>query len=229
MAKKYSRTTSKRKTTRNKRKSTRKMAVKRSPYNSTWNYMKCTYEKAIEHRVHTVGTDPTAARFVVKWGDVTLDDGYSDQSFIPRMSKEYNAMRGLYRIVEFTGVKIQWEGYTAVGGEREYRTARIWSNPNECYLPEATSGPAALFWDHDRMRQFPDYKEYKGNPNISKYVGVSKYYRKRSMPYDQDLSSTVTPKACTAFELNSKGFAAGHDMGRVRITWYCIFKQPKLD
>lgn len=139
-------------------------------------------------------------------------------------------MRKLYKVVEFTGCKIKYEGYKVLGGEREYRTARIWSNPTECHLPSSTSGLAALFWDHELIKQMPDYKEYKGNPIINKYIGVSKYYRKRSMPFDQLLTSTEpSPKACTAFELNSDGFSAGHDMGRVKITWYCIFKQPKLD
>lgn len=48
MAKRFSRTTSKRKTTRSKRNVGKKM-TKRSPYNSTWNYMKCSHESKVEH------------------------------------------------------------------------------------------------------------------------------------------------------------------------------------
>lgn len=224
MTKAKSRTSTRRRAPMQKRK-----AKKLSPYASTWHHAKCTMAIPVEHMSNLAGTDPTAARFVVKWDDTTEANSDTPYTLTLMRTREYRAYRGVYREVTVVGCKIHYEGYKAIGGDKEYRTARAWSNTSLFQGPTEVGPVAAAFWDTEKARQTPDYREYKGNPNFTKYIGVQKFHKKRGLPMIKQTSSNIPTSHCTAFELNTVGFPDDHDMGRVTVTWYVIFKQPHLN
>lgn len=183
----------------------------------------------VEHQSNLAGTDSSTARFVVKWDDTTQVSSDEAYTLTLMRTREYRAYRNVYREVTVVGCKIHYEGYKVLGGEKEYRTARSWSNTSEYYGATAIGDGAAAFWDTNKARQLPDYKEYKGNPNFTKYIGVQKFHKKRGLQTVKTTASLLPTFHCSAFELNTVGFADGHDMGRVTVTWYVIFKQPHLE
>jgi len=130
----------------------------------------------IEHLSNLAGTDSTAARFVVKWDDTTETNSNDAYTLTLMRTREYRAYRGIYREVSVVGCKIHYEGYKALGGDKEYRTGRVWSNTNAYHGAADVGATAAAFWDTDKARQLPDYKEHKGNPNFTKYIGVQKFH-----------------------------------------------------
>ena len=105
-----------------------KKAKKLSPYASTWKHTKCTMTLPVEHLSNLAGTDATAARFVVKWDDTSETNSNNPYTLTMMRTREYRAYRQVYREVTVVGCKIHYEGYKAIGGDKEYRTARAWSN-----------------------------------------------------------------------------------------------------
>lgn len=83
------------------------------------------------------------------------------------------------------------------------------------------------------MRQQPDYKSYGGtNRAFSRYVNIAKFNKRRAIDPDQTILGEI-PQAPriqnTVMEMNCTGFPNGHDMGSIKVTWYCTFKRPRLE
>jgi len=208
----------------------RKSRGRRSPFNSSWYHAKCHTSFAIEHNNnYPQGSDTSCARFVVKWNDPSNQDVNNPQVALLRNTREWVRLSTQFREFTVRGVKIEYKGHNAVGGDREYRATHVWSDPDIFVPPTAPGDDGAQFWDISRFIQKPDYKEMTHNRSFTKYIGVEKFQRKRGLNHTQrTLSQAATPH-CTSFQLNSLGFANGHDMGRLLVTWFVIFKQPAFN
>ncbi|AFH89037.2 putative structural protein [Labidocera aestiva circovirus] len=205
----------------------RKARARRSPFNSSWYHAKCQVTFPIEHNNnYAQGSDTTCARFVVKWNDSSNDDMATPQVAVLRNSRQWQALAAQFREYTVRGVKIEYKGHNAVGGDKEYRASHVWSDPDVYVAPTEAGNDGAYFWDINRFIQKPDYKEMSHNRSFTKYIGVEKFHRRRGLNHTHRTLAQISTPHCTSFQLNSRGFDNGHDMGRVTVTWFVIFKQP---
>lgn len=208
-----------------RRKSTYKRKSKQiSKFGSTWHYQKCHVSFPVEHRTYASGTDITSTRWVVKWDDIT--DTSATDKYVACLwkSREFRALKSNYREISVQGVKMIWRPYFHAGGDAEMRAAKIFSNVDDFKKPTTNAG--SDYWNADKMYQKPDYKEMKGTQTVKKYVNVRKFHEKRNAPINQRITNLAPTVHSTAFSLNSNGIAANHDMGRLTVEYYVIFKQP---